>query len=148
MKTRCKSPRCYSLAIAVLVVLLSGSVKADLHDLIDPNTGTDSGWVASVDPDEDWPIGVVVDEVDVIGDAVIIQIKKTFSGSPDEYGLMSAMFVEFLKGVIVANAQRELLDLADSLVGGDVHLAKKPYAAGVEEGLEHFGVLSGSTSKL
>ena len=58
----------------------------------------------------------------------------------------ATMFVEFLKGVVVANAQRELLDLADSLVGGDVYLARNPYAAGVEEGLEHFGVLNGSDS--
>jgi sucrose-6F-phosphate phosphohydrolase len=58
----------------------------------------------------------------------------------------ATMFVEFLKGVVVANAQQELLDLADSLVGGDVHLAQKPYAAGVEEGLKHFGVFNGSTS--
>ena len=58
----------------------------------------------------------------------------------------ATMFVEFLKGVVVANAQQELLDLADSLVGGDVYLARNPYAAGVEEGLEHFGVLNGSDS--
>ena len=58
----------------------------------------------------------------------------------------ATMFVEFLKGVVVANAQRELLDLADSLVGGDVYVARKPHAAGVEEGLEHFGVLDGSIS--
>jgi sucrose-6F-phosphate phosphohydrolase len=58
----------------------------------------------------------------------------------------ATMFAEFLKGVIVANAQRELLDLADSLVGGDVYIARNPYAAGVEEGLEYFGVLNRSNS--
>jgi sucrose-6F-phosphate phosphohydrolase len=58
----------------------------------------------------------------------------------------ATMFVEFLKGVVVANAQQELLDLADSLVGGNVYLARNPYAAGVEEGLEHFRVLNGSAS--
>ena len=58
----------------------------------------------------------------------------------------ATMFVEFLKGVVVANAQRELLDLADSLVGGDMYIARNPYAAGVEEGLEHFGVLNRSNS--
>jgi sucrose-6F-phosphate phosphohydrolase len=74
--------------------------------------------------------GLVPDRVVVAGDT----------------GNDATMFVEFLKGVVVANAQRELVDLADSLVGGDVYLARKPYAAGVEEGLAHFGVLNGSAS--
>jgi len=58
----------------------------------------------------------------------------------------ATMFVEFLKGVVVANARRELLEFADSLAGGDVYIARKPYAAGVEEGLEYFGVFNSSAS--
>ena len=87
--------RWWCMVTVAAAVLLPGTAKADVHELKDPNTGADSGWVASVDPDAVWPIGVVVDEVN--DDAVIIQIKKTFLGSPDEYGLMAAMFVEFLK---------------------------------------------------
>jgi len=56
----------------------------------------------------------------------------------------ATMFEEFLKGVVVANAKPELLALAESLADGDVYVAQKAYAAGVEEGLEHFGVLNGS----
>lgn len=51
------------------------------------------------------------------------------------------MFEEFSYGIIVANAQPELKALPDT--GEDDHYrAQKPYAAGVAEGLRHFGVLS------
>jgi len=53
----------------------------------------------------------------------------------------ATMFTEFSKGVVVANAQPELLAMAQSLAGGEVYLARQPHAAGVAEGLEHFGVL-------
>jgi sucrose-6F-phosphate phosphohydrolase len=52
----------------------------------------------------------------------------------------ASMFTEFHKGVVVANAQPELLSLAESLAGGEVYLARQAHAAGVEEGLDHFGV--------
>lgn len=58
----------------------------------------------------------------------------------------AAMFEQFDKGVVVANAKPELLALAESLGEGNVYRARHPYAAGVEEGLEHFGVLGASSS--
>jgi len=58
----------------------------------------------------------------------------------------ATMFIEFRKGVVVANAQPELFNLANCLNGGDVYLAENRHAAGVEEGLEHFGVLNGAAS--
>jgi len=53
----------------------------------------------------------------------------------------ASMFLEFDKGVVVANAKPELLELARDLGDSRVYCARQPYAAGVEEGLEHYGVL-------
>jgi hydroxymethylpyrimidine pyrophosphatase-like HAD family hydrolase len=53
----------------------------------------------------------------------------------------ATMFDEFDRGIVVANAQPELVAMAESLGNGRAFLAKRPHAAGVEEGLEHFGVL-------
>jgi sucrose-6F-phosphate phosphohydrolase len=53
----------------------------------------------------------------------------------------ATMFEEFARGIVVANAQPELISLASSLGDAGVYRARQPYAAGVEEGLEHFGVL-------
>jgi sucrose-6F-phosphate phosphohydrolase len=57
----------------------------------------------------------------------------------------ASMFEEFDKGVVVANAKSELLELARSLGSERIYCAQQPHAAGVEEGLEHFGVLGNST---
>jgi len=56
----------------------------------------------------------------------------------------ASMFLEFGKGIVVANAQPELLELAQSLGAHRVYRAGQRYAAGVEEGLEHYGVLDGA----
>jgi sucrose-6F-phosphate phosphohydrolase len=56
----------------------------------------------------------------------------------------ASMFLEFDKGVVVANAKPELLELAQDLGESRAYCARQPYAAGVEEGLEHYGVLDGS----
>jgi sucrose-6F-phosphate phosphohydrolase len=56
----------------------------------------------------------------------------------------AAMFQEFDKSIAVANAKPELLNVAHTLGEDRAYLAEQPYAAGVEEGLEHFGVLNGS----
>ena len=53
----------------------------------------------------------------------------------------AAMFDEFAEGIVVANAQPELLQLTASKNNRTIYHATKPFAAGVEEGLEHFGVL-------
>jgi sucrose-6F-phosphate phosphohydrolase len=58
----------------------------------------------------------------------------------------ASMFVEFDKGVVVANAQPELVEFARDLGDGRVYGAQQPYAAGVQEGLEHYGVLGGARS--
>jgi sucrose-6F-phosphate phosphohydrolase len=58
----------------------------------------------------------------------------------------ASMFLEFNRGVVVANAKPELLELARDLGDPRVYCAGQPYAAGVEEGLEHYGVLDGSVS--
>jgi sucrose-6F-phosphate phosphohydrolase len=55
----------------------------------------------------------------------------------------ASMFLEFERGVVVANAKPELLEFARQVVDGRVYCARQPYAAGVEEGLEHYGVLEG-----
>ncbi len=55
----------------------------------------------------------------------------------------ASMFREFTRGVCVANAQPELVEACRALGDGRVYFARQPYAAGVEEGLIHFGVLDG-----
>lgn len=54
----------------------------------------------------------------------------------------SAMFTAFQRGIVVANAQTELKQASRSLREKDVFFATQPHAAGVHEGLRHFGVLS------
>ena len=58
----------------------------------------------------------------------------------------ASMFLEFDRGVVVANAKPELLELARDLGDDRVYCARKPYAAGVEEGLEHYGLLDGAAA--
>ncbi len=56
----------------------------------------------------------------------------------------AAMFLEFDKCIAVANAKPELLAVTRALGEGRAYLAPKPYAAGVEAGLVHYGVLEGA----
>lgn len=58
----------------------------------------------------------------------------------------AAMFQEFNQCIAVANAKPELLEVMRTLGEGRAYLAEKPYAGGVEQGLEHFGVLNGSAA--
>jgi len=58
----------------------------------------------------------------------------------------AAMFREFDKGIAVANAKSELLEAIRDLGDCRAYLARKPYAAGVEEGLVHYGVLDGAAA--
>lgn len=57
----------------------------------------------------------------------------------------ASMFREFDRGVVVGNAKPELLELARAAESGRVYCARQAHAAGVEEGLEHFGVLAEAT---
>lgn len=58
----------------------------------------------------------------------------------------AAMFELFPRGVVVANARPELIAVAESLGDGRAYRARQPCAAGVEEGLEYFGVLAPKSS--
>jgi sucrose-6F-phosphate phosphohydrolase len=58
----------------------------------------------------------------------------------------ASMFHAFDKGVVVANAQPELVQLARRLGDDRVYCARLPHAGGVEEGLEHYGVLDRDAS--
>jgi sucrose-6F-phosphate phosphohydrolase len=53
----------------------------------------------------------------------------------------ATMFEAFPRGIIVANAQPELVEWADSQPRDGIYRAGEPHAGGVEEGLVHFGVL-------
>lgn len=53
----------------------------------------------------------------------------------------SSMFDLFARGIIVANAKPELKAAEETRKSGEIFFASKSYAAGVEEGLIHFGVL-------
>ena len=78
----------YYIVVIVAVVLIPFSTAQSAFIQLG-----DSGWSAAVN--QDWDIGVVVDET--TNDAVIIQIVKRFVGEPDEFGLMPAMYIEFIK---------------------------------------------------
>jgi sucrose-6F-phosphate phosphohydrolase len=52
----------------------------------------------------------------------------------------ATMFEEFGSGIVVANAKPELAQMTKTSDGGRVYHADRPFAAGVEEGLEFFGV--------
>lgn len=60
----------------------------------------------------------------------------------------ATMFKEFGRGVVVGNAKPELVELVKALGPGRAFRARKAYAAGVEEGLEYFGVFEPSTSSI
>jgi sucrose-6F-phosphate phosphohydrolase len=60
----------------------------------------------------------------------------------------ATMFEEFDNGIIVANAKPELVQMATASDRGCVYRADRLFAAGVEEGLEFFGVLNESTGTL
>ena len=89
MGSRFNLLRCWSVVIMAMAVaaVLPGTAGSAVIVL------GDSGWSVAVN--EDWDIGVVVD--DLTDDAVVIQIIKRFVGEPDEYNLMPAMYVEFIK---------------------------------------------------
>lgn len=54
----------------------------------------------------------------------------------------ATMFQHFRRGVVVSNAQPELLQLASQMESDTICVASLPHASGVEEGLEHFGVFA------
>lgn len=54
-----------------------------------------------------------------------------------------SMFEAFANGIVVANAQPELFELVRSLPAHRIYEARHSFAAGIEEGLEHFGELDG-----
>jgi sucrose-6F-phosphate phosphohydrolase len=53
-----------------------------------------------------------------------------------------SMFDTFDHGIIVANAQPELKQLQEEARGSNYYFAQNKFAAGVTEGLRHFGVLA------
>ena len=87
MKTPNYSVRFLYVVTVAFALFLTGTAHCALYQL------EDSGWSVAVN--EDWDIGVTVDAV--TDDAVIIQIQKRFVGEPDEFGLMPAMYAEFIK---------------------------------------------------
>ena len=53
----------------------------------------------------------------------------------------ATMLHEFDRGIVVGNAKPELIAVAESLGADRVYQARQDFAAGVEEGLEHFRIL-------
>jgi hypothetical protein len=70
-----------------MLLIFTGTAGASLYQL------GDSGWSAVVHPE--WDITFSVDYLST--ERVIIQIQKCFVGESDEFGLMPAMYVEFIK---------------------------------------------------
>lgn len=54
----------------------------------------------------------------------------------------ATMFQHFHRGVVVSNAQPELLQVAKQRESNSIFLASLPYASGVEQGLEYYGVFA------
>ena len=52
-----------------------------------------------------------------------------------------SMFDEFLSGIVVGNAQKELKQGVKKLSQNNIYLAKNKFAKGVEEGLLHFNII-------
>ena len=100
MHTRYGFARFLCIVTCVVIFTLVGTAYPVVVQL------GDSGWSAAVN--EDWDIGVVVD--DMTEEAVIIQIVKRFVGEPDEFGLMPAMYVEFIKNSDLAVGQIIITD--------------------------------------
>ena len=97
MRYRFNLLRCLSIVIVAMAVVavLPGTAQSAVIPL------GNSGWLVAVN--EDWDISVPVD--DLTDDAVIIQIVKRFVGEPDEFGLMPAMYIEFIKNSEAAVGQ-------------------------------------------
>ena len=75
------------LAIAATVLTWPVTAESSLCQL------GDSGWSVAVNPE--WEISATV--ADITDRAVTIEIQKRFVGQPDEYGLMPAMYLDFVK---------------------------------------------------
>ena len=71
----------------LIVALLSAPAAATIYEL------DDSGWSVAVN--SNWDISFVVDGY--TADAVVIQVQKVFVGEVDEFGLLPAMYMEFIK---------------------------------------------------
>lgn len=83
------------LAVAAAMLTSASTAGAAIHQL------GDSGWSAAVD--DEWEISFSIDGY--TDKAVIIEIQKRFVGEPDEFGLMPAMYVEFVKDSVEALEQ-------------------------------------------
>src|SRR3990170_1652839 len=89
MKTTFINLRNWTLLISVTVMVLPVIAEGSLY--MEP-LGL-SGWSAAVNPR--WDVGFTVERV--TEEAVIIEIQKRFVGKPNEFGLMPAIYIEFIK---------------------------------------------------
>lgn len=112
----------FVLAVAAAMLTLASTAGAALYQL------GDSGWSAAVD--DEWDITFAVDGY--TDDGVIIQIQKRFVGGPDEFGLMPAMYVEFVKdseealGNIIITDEYIVNDTTENWIDFHLELAVGP----------------------
>ena len=89
-----------ALAVAAAVLTLAGTAGASLYQL------GNSGWSVAVN--SEWEISFFVEQL--TERTVTIEIQKRFLGEPDEFGLMPAMYVEFIKNSEAAVGQIIITD--------------------------------------
>ena len=119
------SGRCLlTLGILATVLMLPGFAGASLYQL------GDSGWSAAVNPN--WEISFSVDSL--TERAVIIQIQKRFVGEPNEFGLMPAMYLDFVKnseeavGQIIINDEYIVNDTSENWIDFHIELTNSQLA--------------------
>jgi sucrose-6F-phosphate phosphohydrolase len=132
LKTSCYLDRCPCPEEAAAVIRLRVVLHADRYQVV-WSSGRDLD-ILPASSGKGKAVRFLVEQRSLDPDRVVVA---------GDTGNDATMFCEFRTGVVVANAKRELLQLARQLGDGRVYCAQRAYAAGVEEGLEHFGVLAG-----
>ncbi len=131
LKTSCYLDKCPDPEAAVAEIERRVEPHADRYQVI-WSSGRDLDILPAASG-KGKAIRFLVDRLELPADRVVVA---------GDTGNDATMFREFRRGVVVGNAQPELVEVATSLGEEGVYLAENEFAAGVEEGLEHLGVLN------
>ena len=130
LKTSCYLDECPDPEAAAQTVRQRVELQADRYQVV-WSSGRDLDVLPAASG-KGKAIRFLVEQLGLDADRVVVA---------GDTGNDASMFQEFDRGVVVANAQPELKELADTLGADRVYRARQPYAAGVEEGLQQYGVL-------
>ena len=135
LKTSCYLDGCPDPERAAATVLLRVEPRADRYQVV-WSSGRDLDILPAASG-KGKAIGFLIEQQGLAPEGVVVA---------GDTGNDASMFLQFDKGVVVANAQPELVQLARDLGEGRVYCAQLAHAGGVEEGLEHYGVLDDDVS--